>query len=50
MTDVQIRQMVECPELYEHHPNDLVPVSDCQTCKYLRWRLANTVDCKYGEP
>jgi hypothetical protein len=49
MTDIFIQHMVKCPMLFEHEPCDLTPVNDCQTCKYLRWRYSNKVDCKWGE-
>ena len=49
MTDVFIRSMVKCPMLFEHEPCDLVETNDCQTCKYLRWRYGNKIDCKWGE-
>ena len=50
MTNIQIQALVKCPALYDHDPCDLIPASDCLTCKYFNWVVGNAIICNWGEP
>jgi hypothetical protein len=49
MTAIDIVPMVKCPMLYDHEPCDLIPATDCRTCKYRRKVFTRVVDCKWGD-